>query len=127
MRHHGVAVRPIVAIVAAIGVRIARPEVLTICVRVELRTIAGVFDNGLRQRGSCESHRGKSSGTYYSEFHSGLLDHFGLLDGISKRWERAFHSPVRLFVRSFKRDNPAPRVDHRPMVRRRIVISAFIG
>ena len=84
MRHHGVAVRPIVAIVAAIGVRIARPEVLTICVRVELRTIAGVFDNGLRQRGSCESRRGKSSGTYYSEFHSGLSDHFGLLDGVGE-------------------------------------------
>jgi hypothetical protein len=62
MLHHGVTVRPIVAIVAAIGVRVARSEVLTICVGVELRTIAWVFDDGLRQRGSCESCRGKSGG-----------------------------------------------------------------
>ena len=46
-----VAVVPVVSIVAAIGVRIARSQVLAICVRVELRAIAGVFDNGLRWGG----------------------------------------------------------------------------
>src|SRR6267142_3651302 len=37
-----VAVLPVVSIVAAIGVRIARSQVLAICVRVELRAIAGI-------------------------------------------------------------------------------------
>ena len=71
-RFHGrVAVLP----VAAIGVRIARSQVLAICIRVELRAIAGIFDNGLRQRGSCESCRGKSGGANQCEFHLGLQYH----------------------------------------------------
>ena len=59
--------------VAAIGVRIARPEVLTICIRVELRAIAGVFDNLLRQCGSCGSCRNNSGGANQRVFHLGLL------------------------------------------------------
>src|SRR6266404_6342831 len=60
--HERVAVLPVVTIVAAIGVRIARSEVLAICVRVKLCAIAGIFDNGLRQRGSCGGHRDNSGG-----------------------------------------------------------------
>src|SRR5882757_6373386 len=59
----------VVAIVAAIGVRIPRSEVLAICVRIELRAIAGIFYNGLRQRGSCEGCRGNSGGANQCEFH----------------------------------------------------------
>ena len=68
-----VAVLPAVSIVAAIGVRIARSQVLAICVRVELRAIAGIFDNGLRQCGSYGSCRDKSGGANQCEFHLGLL------------------------------------------------------
>src|SRR6266567_4741054 len=54
MTFHGrVAVLPVVSIVAAIGVGIAGSEVLAICVRIELRAIAGVFDNRLRE---CRSY-----------------------------------------------------------------------
>jgi len=60
---------PVVSIVAAIGVRIARSQVLAICVRVELRAIAGIFDNGLRQCGCYGSHRDKSGGANECEFH----------------------------------------------------------
>jgi hypothetical protein len=68
-RFHGrVAVLP----VAAIGVRIARSQVLAICIWVELRAIPGIFDNGLRERGSCESCRGNSGGANQCEFHLGL-------------------------------------------------------
>ena len=73
MFHGRVPVPPVVAIVAAVGVRIARSQVLAICIRVELRAIAGVFDNGLRQRGSYESCRGKSGDANQCEFHLGLL------------------------------------------------------
>jgi len=52
MFHGRVAVLPVVTVVAAIGVRVARSKVLAICIRVELRAIARIFDNGLRQRGS---------------------------------------------------------------------------
>src|SRR5947208_16664532 len=68
-----VAVLPVVSIVAAIGVRIARSQVLAICVRVELRAIAGIFDNGLRQCGSYGSRCDKSGGANQCEFHLGLL------------------------------------------------------
>src|SRR5258705_13332794 len=68
-----VAVLPAITKVAAIGVRIARPEVLTICIRVKLRAIAGVFDNLLRQCGSCGSCRNNSGGTNQRVFHLGLL------------------------------------------------------
>ena len=68
-----VAVLPGITIIAAIGVRIARPQVLTICIRVELRAIAGVFDNLLRQCGSCGSCRNNGSGANQSVFHLGLL------------------------------------------------------
>jgi hypothetical protein len=59
------------AVVAPVGVRVARSKVLAISVRVELRAIAGVFDNGLRQCGSC-GRRDKSRGTNQCEFHLGL-------------------------------------------------------
>ena len=59
--------------VAAIGVRIARPQVLTICIRVELRAIAGVRDNLLRHGRCCERCGGKSGGANQCEFHLGLL------------------------------------------------------
>jgi hypothetical protein len=81
--HGRVAVPPAVSIVAAISVGISRSQVLAICVRVELRAIAGVFDNSLRQSGSCESCADKSGANQY-EFHSGLLLGFG-----SRRWGRA--------------------------------------
>ena len=68
-----VAVLPAIAIVAAIGVRIARPQVLTICIRVELRAIAGVFDNLLRQCGSYGSCRNNRGGANQRVFHLGLL------------------------------------------------------
>ena len=53
MVDRSVAALPVVSIVAAIGVGIAGSQVLAICVRVELRAVAGVVDHGLRQRGSC--------------------------------------------------------------------------
>src|SRR5258708_33387676 len=65
--------RRIVAIITAIGVRITRSQVLTICVWVELRAIAGVFDNSLRHSRSCESCRDNSGGANQCEFHLGLL------------------------------------------------------
>jgi hypothetical protein len=65
--------RVVVLPVTAIGVRIARPEVLTICIRVELRAIAGVFDNLLRQCGSCGSCRNNSGGANQRVFHLDLL------------------------------------------------------
>src|SRR5260370_28811154 len=68
-----VAVLPAITKVAAIGVRIARPEVLTICIRVELRAIAGVFDNLLRQCGSCGRCRNNSGGANQRVFHLDLL------------------------------------------------------
>ena len=68
-----VAVLPVVSIVAAIGVRIARSQVLAICVRVELRAIAGIFDNGLRQCESYGSRCDKSGGPINANFISGLL------------------------------------------------------
>src|SRR5438876_1785612 len=68
-----VAVLPVVSIVAAIGIRIARSQVLAICVRVELRAIAGIFDNLLRHCGSYGSCRDNSGGANQSEFHLGLL------------------------------------------------------
>ena len=104
MFHGRVAVLPVVAIVAAIGVRVARSKVLAICIRVELRAIARVFDNGLRQRGSYESGRGKSGGPKQCEFH------LGLLDSVRSRWERAAVPPISVLVGSFKRDNSAPEV-----------------
>jgi hypothetical protein len=61
--------------VAAIGVRIARSQVLAICIRVELRAIAGIIDNGLRPRGSCESCHGNSGGAHQYEFHPGFRYH----------------------------------------------------
>src|ERR1700730_15213756 len=65
--------RRIVVIVTAIGIRIARSEILAICVRIELRAIAGVFDNGLRQNGSCKTCRGNRGCADQREFHLGLL------------------------------------------------------
>src|SRR5260370_42620708 len=74
MTRHSVPVPPVVvAIVTAIGVRIARSQVLTICVRVDRGASAGVFDNGLRQSRRCESCRGNSGGANQCEFHLGLL------------------------------------------------------
>jgi hypothetical protein len=73
-----VSVLQVLSIVAAIGVRIARSQVLAIRVRVELRAIAGIFNNGLRQCGSYGSCRDKSGGANQCEFHLGLL--VGLLD-----------------------------------------------
>src|SRR5260370_5012350 len=68
-----VAVLPAITKVAAIGVGMDRPEVLTICIRVELRAIAGVFDNLLRQCGSCGSCRNNSGGANQRVFHLDLL------------------------------------------------------
>jgi hypothetical protein len=69
-----VAIPPAVAIVAAIGIRIAGSKVLAICIRVELRAIAGVRDNLLRHRGCCESCHGNTGGANQREFHLDLLD-----------------------------------------------------
>jgi hypothetical protein len=70
MMHDGrIAVLPVVPEVAAIGVRIAGPQILAIFVRLELRAIAGIFDNGLRQCGSCGSCRDENGGTNECEFH----------------------------------------------------------
>src|ERR1700681_3355118 len=102
--HVRIAVPPVVAIVAATGVGIAGPEVLTIGIRVELRAIAGVFDNLLRQRGSCKSCRGNSGGADQCKFHPGLLDR------VTRRWKRAFSFANYLLVSSFKRDDPAPEL-----------------
>src|ERR1700676_3242198 len=97
--HVRITVPPVVAIVTAIGVRIAGPEVLTIGVRVELRAIAGVFDNGLRQRGSCKGCRGNSGGADQCEFHPDLLV------GVTKRWQSAISFANELSVSSFKCEN----------------------
>ena len=66
-----VTVLPGISLVVAIGVWIARSHILAICVRVELRAIAGIFDNLLRQCGSYGSRRDKSGGTNQCEFHLG--------------------------------------------------------
>src|SRR5450631_3910194 len=70
--HGRVAVAPVAAIVG-VGVGIARSEVLAIGVRIKLRAIAGVRDDGLRQCRACESCRGKCGGANQGEFHSCLL------------------------------------------------------
>ena len=68
MLHGSVSVPPV-----TVGVGIAGTHVLTIGVRVELRAIAGVFDDLLRQHGRCESCRSDSSDADQCEFHLGLL------------------------------------------------------
>src|SRR5882757_8661031 len=68
MLHGSVSVPPV-----TVGVGIAGTRVLTIGVRVELRAIAGVFDNLLRQHGRCKSCRSDSSDADQCEFHLGLL------------------------------------------------------
>jgi|SRR6266481_4433632 len=70
-RDRRVTVLPGVSLVVAIGVWIARSQILAICVRVELRAIAGIFDHLLRQSGSYGSRRDKSGGTNQCEFHLG--------------------------------------------------------
>src|SRR5882757_3240805 len=72
MFHGRVAVLPVVSIVAAIGVGIARSQILAICVRVELRAIAGVFDDGLRQCGVYGTCRDNSGGANQCELHLDL-------------------------------------------------------
>ena len=74
MFHGGAPVTPVVSIVAAIGIRISGSQVLTICVRVELRAVAGVFDNCLRQRGSRGSCCDNGSGADQCEFHLVILE-----------------------------------------------------
>jgi hypothetical protein len=62
-RHHGISIPPVlILIVTGIGNGIAGPVVLAICIRVVLRAIAGVFDNGLRQSWRYESCGGNSCG-----------------------------------------------------------------
>jgi hypothetical protein len=75
---------------------------LAICIRVELRAIARVFDNGLRQRGSYESCRGKSGGPEQCEFH------LGLLDIVKEQMGTRVSSANKLLVGSFKLDYSAP-------------------
>ena len=69
-QHHGVPIPP----VTAIGVRIARPEILTVGIGIELRAIAGVFDDRLRQSRCCERCGGNSGSANQCYFHLGLLD-----------------------------------------------------
>src|SRR6476660_8395458 len=97
--------RVVVLPVAAIGVRIARPQLLTICIRVELRAIAGVFDNLLRQCGSYGSCRDNSGGANQGVFHLGLLVWFSQ----SRRWELASVPPINfcLAVLTFNLMAPA--------------------
>src|SRR5260370_41482585 len=68
--------RGFAGIIPAIGIRITRSQILTICVWVELRAIAGVFDNSLRHSRSCESCRDNSGGANQCEFHLVLLVSF---------------------------------------------------
>jgi hypothetical protein len=107
MLHGRVAVLPVVAIVAAIGIRVARSKVLAVCIRVELRAIARIFDNGLRQRRSYESCRGKSRDPKQCKFH------LGLLDGAKEQMGARVSSAMGFLVGSFKRDNSAPEVSRR--------------
>src|SRR5438067_13732783 len=95
--HGSVAVPPAVSIVAAISVGISRSQVLAICVRVELRAIAGVFDNSLRQSGSYGSCADKSGANQY-EFHSGLLLVLGFG---SRRWGARVSSANRILGSQF--------------------------
>jgi len=68
--NHRVAVLPIVvAVLTAVGVNAARSEVWTIGVPVELRAIAGVRDNGLRQSWCYESRRCDRNGADQCELH----------------------------------------------------------
>ena len=60
--------------VTAIGVRIARPEILTVGVTIELLATAGIFDDRLRQSRCCERCGGNSRGANQCYFHVGLLD-----------------------------------------------------
>jgi hypothetical protein len=68
-----VTVLPGVSLVVAIGVWIARSQVLAIRVRVELRPIAGILDNGLRQCGSYGSRRSRAAAPINENFILGLL------------------------------------------------------
>jgi hypothetical protein len=71
MLHGCVAALPVVT-PAAIGVGIARAKVLAICIRVVLRAVAGIGDNGLRQRRGCERRPDRSGSADQCEFHLGL-------------------------------------------------------
>ena len=64
-----VAVLRVAAIVAATGIRIARSQVLAIYVGVEIRAIAGIVDNGLRQCWSYVSRRDNGDCANQREFH----------------------------------------------------------
>ena len=60
--------------VTAIGVRISRPEILTVGVRIELLATAGVFDDRLCQNRCCERCGGNGDSANQCNFHLGLLD-----------------------------------------------------
>jgi hypothetical protein len=59
---------PAWAPISAIGLGIARTEVLAIRVRIVLRATAGVGDDGLRHRGSGDGERNKS-GAHQCDLH----------------------------------------------------------
>jgi|SRR5882757_8493769 len=82
--HGSAAVPPIVMKVTAISVRIARSQILAICVRVELLAHSGIIDNGLRHGGRCGSCGDKNGDAKQCQFHLGLLA--GLLVSMNKMW-----------------------------------------
>jgi len=87
---HGLPAR---APISAIGVGIARTEILAIRVRIILRTTAGVRDNGLRHSGGSDDCRDKS-GTNQRDLH---LVSYGLVCvRMRRRWESAPVTPVEL-------------------------------
>jgi hypothetical protein len=109
--HERVAVLPGVALVAAVGMRIARSQVLAICVRIELRTVARVGDCGLRKRRGCGCCRGKRGGANQCESHLGLLE-YRHKNKIGIRGSCA----NELSVGPFKRDDSAPMVQRSAVV-----------
>src|SRR4029077_7160354 len=111
MLHERVAVLPGVTIVAAVGIRIARSQVLAICVRIKLRAIAGVGDNGLRKRWRCECCRGKCGSANQCEFHLGLLEYCH-----TSKMVMPIRCANELSVGSFKRDHSAPMVERSAVV-----------
>src|SRR6266436_3923479 len=100
-RHHSVPVLPVVvAIVTAIGVRIARSQVLTICVRVELGTIAGSEITACARTGVANAAAATTVAPINANF---ILASW--LDGARSTWEASFSSAIKFcFRRHFTAD-----------------------
>src|SRR5258705_11044041 len=99
-RHHSVPVLPVVVgIVTVIGVRIARSQVLTICVRVELGTTSGSEITACARTGVANA----AAATTVAPINAFIL--VSWLDGARSTWEGSFSSAIKFcFRRHFTAD-----------------------